>query len=364
MQTASSSRKLAVPTNLVTWKSSRQQHQPIPTTYRTNPDHAASNVASVTSLPRSPEHPKVRDHADFQGTLAMLRPIEQAVEVSPVGVVARRAVAGHGMGAEIIQATKSERLDVHFCAPVHLLIAGEQGVRRAGETSIEGLPPSTLRDLRRKLTFVPAGHAYHDWQEPHTLSRTIYFYFDPRKLRADPELHLPDLEFAPRLFFENAALWETALKLRMLIEDSRSDNRLYFEALGIVLAHELARLHAGPTQAAVAPIRGGLAAWQQRTVVEFLEEHLSDQVSLAQLAQLVRLSPYHFCRAFKQSFDVPPHRYHKGRRIERAKALLAKPELSVTDVALEVGFSETSSFTTAFRRLTGHTPTDYRRGLA
>ena len=364
MQTASSSRKLAVPTDLATWKSSRQQHHIIPTAYRTSSDSAAGNVASVTSIPRGAEPSKVRDSAGPQGTLAMLRPLEQAVDISPAAAVARRALAGHGMGAEIIQATKPERIDIHFCAPVHLLVVGEHGVRRAGETSIEGLPSSTLRDLRRKLTFVPAGHAYRERQEPHTLPRTIYFYFDPGKLRADPELHLPELQFAPRLFFENSALWETALKLRMLIEDSRSDNRLYFEALGIVLAHELARLHARPSQMTLPPIRGGLASWQQRTVVEYIEEHLSDQVSLAQLAQLVRLSPYHFCRAFKQSFDVPPHRYHKGRRIERAKALLAKPELSVTDVALEVGFSETSSFTTAFRRLTGHTPTNYRRSLA
>jgi AraC family transcriptional regulator len=320
-------------------------------------------VETATSYPRRPEQLNGRHPADSQVRRAPIRGIDQAVEISQPGVVARRAVAGHGMGAEIIQATRSERIDVRFCAPVHLLVVGEQGVRRAGETSVEGLPPSALRDVRRKLTFVPAGHEYHDWQEPHILPRTIYFYFDSRKLRADPELRLPEMPLAPRLFFENTALWETALKLRMLIEDTGADNRLYFEALGVVLAHELVRLNAGASRAAP-PVRGGLAAWQQRTVVEYLEEHLSDQVSLATLAQLVRLSPYHFCRAFKQSFDVPPHRYHKNRRIERAKALLARPELSVTEVALEVGFSETSSFTTAFRQLTGHTPTGFRRGLA
>jgi AraC-like DNA-binding protein len=61
---------------------------------------------------------------------------------------------------------------------------------------------------------------------------------------------------------------------------------------------------------------------------------------------------------------MPPHRYHNVRRIEHAKMLLAQPTCSVTEIALKVGFSETSSFTAAFRRATGSTPTGYRRSLA
>jgi AraC family transcriptional regulator len=98
-------------------------------------------------------------------------------------------------------------------------------------------------------------------------------------------------------------------------------------------------------------------------VIEFIEENLAENVSLAKLAQLIHLSPYHFCRAFKQSFGVPPHRYHTHLRIERAKALLANPSESVTAIGMAVGFSETSSFTAAFRRTSGMTPSDYRRSL-
>jgi AraC family transcriptional regulator len=61
---------------------------------------------------------------------------------------------------------------------------------------------------------------------------------------------------------------------------------------------------------------------------------------------------------------VPPHRYLTSRRIERAKVLLAGRKLSVTEIGMSVGFSETSSFTAAFRKLTGETPTEYRRSLA
>jgi AraC family transcriptional regulator len=266
------------------------------------------------------------------------------------------------MTAEIIQTTRRERIDFRFRAPVHLLIVAEQGIRAAGETLVEGLPRSTLRDLRRKLTFVPAGHEYHEWQEPRVLSRATYFYFDPVKLPVDPKLAMSEPSLAPRLFFEDAAVWETARKLQTLIENPRADNQLYLDALGVVLAHELVRLNVGAPRGEP-QIRGGLAAWQQRNLAEYIEENLAEPITLAALAQIVHLSPHHFCRAFKQSFGMPPHRYHTSRRIERAKALLAKPAYSVTDIGMTVGFSETSSFSAAFRRATGLTPTAYHRGL-
>jgi AraC family transcriptional regulator len=81
------------------------------------------------------------------------------------------------------------------------------------------------------------------------------------------------------------------------------------------------------------------------------------------MAELARLSPYHFCRSFKCSFGMPPHRYHSYRRIERAKQLLANRERPITSIALDIGFGDTSTFTAAFHRLTGQTPTGYRRNL-
>jgi AraC family transcriptional regulator len=114
------------------------------------------------------------------------------------------------------------------------------------------------------------------------------------------------------------------------------------------------------TSVAARSTRGGLPAWQQKRVVEFIEEHLAEDVSLLKLAELVDLSVYHFARAFKQSFGVPPHRYHIDRRMDRARSLLQRPALSVTQVGIQLGFRETSSFTRAFRKITGLTPTEYR----
>jgi AraC family transcriptional regulator len=108
--------------------------------------------------------------------------------------------------------------------------------------------------------------------------------------------------------------------------------------------------------------RGGLTGLQQKKVADFIEENLARDVKLSELAAVAELSSYHFARAFKQSFGVPPHRYHVGRRIERAKEILSSR--SVTEVALAVGFAETSSFSAAFRKMTGRTPTEFRRGIA
>jgi AraC family transcriptional regulator len=168
---------------------------------------------------------------------------------------------------------------------------------------------------------------------------------------------------SPRLFFEDATLWHITLKLKSLIERPASGDQPYFEALGVVLVHELVRLNCC-TPSIQAQVRGGLAAWQQRIVTAYIEEHLAERIELATLAQLVRLSRSYFCRAFKQSFGMPPHRYQTNRRMEHAKLLLAKPACSVTDIGLTMGFSDTSSFSAAFRKATGFSPTGYHRNLS
>jgi AraC family transcriptional regulator len=285
-----------------------------------------------------------------------------ALEISPAGVVSRHASVWDGIRVEVVQFVTHDKVEFRFRAPCHLLLVYEEGVRDEGETVVGDLPPSTLRTLRRKLTFVPAGHEYREWQRPRVRSRVICFYFDPAKMPVHSGASATGAPLGARLFFENNVLWETAVKLAIAIEDGCEPER-YCEALAVVVAHELLRMQSNVRRRRP-PTRGSLAVWQQRIVATYIEEHLAEAISLHALAKLVDLSPYYFCRAFKQSFGIPPHRYHVNRRIERAKALLAERESSVTDVALEVGFSETSSFSAAFRHTTGTTPTEYRRALA
>ena len=153
---------------------------------------------------------------------------DHGVEVYPTDVVKRHAVAWDGMTAEIVQATRCEKLEFRFRGPLHLLAVCDQGMRSDGDTFVEGLPRSKLRDVRRKLTFVPAGRAYHEWHEPRVLTRVVFFYFDPAKMPAHAEASGRTAPLASRLFFEDAALLDTALKLKRLIENTGPESSPYF----------------------------------------------------------------------------------------------------------------------------------------
>lgn len=289
-------------------------------------------------------------------------PAAPSVSFSPGRIVRRRMANWRGLYAETVLATRYEPFEYRFNGPYHLLIASERAQRRDGETLVEGLPKSTLRDFTHKLTFVPAGLEFRGWQDPRALVNVSYFYIDPGSLAVDPELGFSGIELSPRLFFDDEGLWQTALKLKTLIGCAGSGHGTYAEALGAVLAHELVRLN-GNAPAPSTSASGGLAAWQQKRVAEFIEENLANDVSIAAMAELIGLSPFHFSRSFKRSFGVPPHHYHAKRRIERAKLLLADKDASVTRIAVDVGFSATSAFSGVFRRITGETPTAYRRSL-
>jgi AraC family transcriptional regulator len=282
------------------------------------------------------------------------------VEISPVDIADRRLANWGAIQADTVKVTRRETFEYGFQARRHLLIAYERAERDDGETLIEGLPRSTLREFNCKLSFVPAGHRFYGWQTPRVLTRVTYFYIDLQDPMFDPKSGITCPTISPRLFFFDQAVWDTALKLKAEVGNSDPASRQYAEALSRVLIHELIRLER-TTSAAARPLRGGLPVWQQKRMVEFIEEHLSEDISLAALADLADLSLHHFARAFRESFGAPPHRYHMARRMDRARRLLQGPALSVTQIGIQLGFRETSSFTRAFRKFTGLTPTEYRR---
>ncbi len=84
-------------------------------------------------------------------------------------------------------------------------------------------------------------------------------------------------------------------------------------------------------------------------------------LEVAALARIVHLSPAHFIRAFRVTFGETPHRYLQRRRVERAMALLADPDRSVTDICLDVGFTSLGTFSRTFRAIVGESPSAYRR---
>lgn len=107
---------------------------------------------------------------------------------------------------------------------------------------------------------------------------------------------------------------------------------------------------------------GTLPGCRLQRVIEYIEQNLDKGLSLAELAGVVYMSPFHFARLFKRSTGVPPHRFVIRQRIDRARACLATPDRPIAEISRMVGFRTPSHFSTVFRRVTGVTPGGYRTG--
>ncbi|MNX49017.1 Bifunctional transcriptional activator/DNA repair enzyme AdaA [compost metagenome] len=131
------------------------------------------------------------------------------------------------------------------------------------------------------------------------------------------------------------------------------------------LAHEILG-HALLSQVSVRPnlrLKGGLAAHQRRLLVDYIDSHLAEAISLGQLAALCALSEYHFARMFRESFGLPPHQYVLARRLNRARELLRSTAQPLGEIALACGFASASHFTNRFRQTLGGTPGEYRQAF-
>ena len=140
------------------------------------------------------------------------------------------------------------------------------------------------------------------------------------------------------------------------------------EALDTLFRHQLTDLlatrvlaaHTGsPTMSR--PTLGGLSPNVLRRAVERLRSDSDADVSLAALASDAGLSRFHFCRAFKESTGLSPHAWLRQHRLEQAMNMLRDTDASVVSVAVALGYASQTAFAAAFRKLTGETPSDWRR---
>ena len=119
----------------------------------------------------------------------------------------------------------------------------------------------------------------------------------------------------------------------------------------------------GKSAAPSAP-RGGLAPWQIRKVSAYIEAHLDSTIGSADLAGLVKLSVFHFCRAFQASFGESPHTYVMRRRVECAQGLMLQTKSPLAQIAIECGLADQAHLNRTFRRFVGECPGAWRRARA
>lgn len=102
--------------------------------------------------------------------------------------------------------------------------------------------------------------------------------------------------------------------------------------------------------------------WVQQ-IVEWIDNHFTEDVSLEQLAGLTHSSPYHLQRSFKRIAGVSPSVYVQQLRLEKAAKALSETDQPIAEVARSTGFSSTPYFITLFKKNTGHTPAQFRKGV-
>jgi AraC family transcriptional regulator len=148
-------------------------------------------------------------------------------------------------------------------------------------------------------------------------------------------------------------------------QQARADEHLDRAAalLGVELSTLRSVARPGPVvQLSPRLMKGGLAPWQVQRIKAHVEARLGDgPLQNQQLAALVGLNPFHFCRAFRRSFGESPHAFVMRLRVERARALLLEGHASLSEIASDCGFADQAHFNRSFRKRAGEAPGAWRR---
>jgi len=195
------------------------------------------------------------------------------------------------------------------------------------------------------------------WNQP---TECVHMAIAPTALkRVATECSLSDnVEIEYRVMFADPTIVHLAQLFKAEMFAGGVAGKLYIESLATVLAIHLLRNYTGLVVKPILP--ASLDNFMLKQVKDFIEDRLAEELTLADMAAVVHMSPSHFSRSFKAATKQPPYRYVTQRRIERAKLLLSVTQLSTAEVAYRVGFSNKSHFIAQFRKSTGTTPQRYR----
>ncbi|MES1925434.1 putative transcriptional regulator, araC family protein [Salinisphaera sp. T31B1] len=242
----------------------------------------------------------------------------------------------------------------------HVLIASTGSMQRVQRRTGRLIERTTLRT--NTLTIIPAGSSSR-WDLDGPVD-VMHFYLPPSLLEQTAE----QLEQTPadEIRLCTARPDTTACQLLAMImstlDSSAPVDTLFRQQLTSSLLAYVMKAHVGITPRPIAAA-GGLSRRNLTAALERLDSSCDEDVSLKALAEQSGLSPYHFCRAFKQSIGVPPHAWLRQRRLERAKDMLRDAEVPIVAIAEELGYGSHTAFTAAFKRMTGVTPSHWRREL-
>lgn len=230
-----------------------------------------------------------------------------------------------------------------------------RSVRWSGDRIHEG--PTSEGDVTVKAAGQPIG--WHFDKDVDLLSVRFAPAFLGR-VAEENGLNADAIELRPSFDGQDDAVKHIGLAMLAEMEAGGPGGRVYGDSLATALATHLLRSH-GASPQATPDRRGGLPRSALRRVTDFVNDNLSADIGLAEMAGVANLSRYHFSRQFKRSTGLSPHQYVIRRRVQRARELLSKTDLSVGDVASAVGFTHQSHLAHHVRRHLGVAPSSLRR---
>ena len=162
-------------------------------------------------------------------------------------------------------------------------------------------------------------------------------------------------ELIPHFATPDPLVYQIGVALKGALVNAQTTSRLYAETmLNALMVHLLQ--HYSAQMPTLPTYSGGLAQWKLRQVVDYINAHLDQDLSLGELAAIAHMSAHYFSQLFKQSTGLTPHQYVICCRIERAKTLLRSKNRTISEVATDVGFVDQSHLHRHFKRLVGVTP--------
>ncbi len=210
--------------------------------------------------------------------------------------------------------------------------------------------------LHGQFCVVPAG-ASTRWivSQP---ARSLLLRLTPSLLPATADamgIGSQDADLAPSIHVRDPQIERIGWMMQAEDHDAYPGGRLFADSLASALAARLLALQSRKRVADGKPARA-LPAWRLRRVLEYIEAHLDEELSLAELATVAGFSLSHFKPLFKQAVGMPVHGFVLERRVERARSLLLQGEKSMSEIALETGFSHASHMARCMRRVLGLSP--------
>ncbi|MDN7606353.1 AraC family transcriptional regulator [Burkholderia multivorans] len=212
------------------------------------------------------------------------------------------------------------------------------------------------------LCALPGDHESRWWVRGEMHFVHLYFLPEHFTQRAIRELDREprELKLADRTYFEEARV-ASLLRSVALERWDDADGRLRVnETAHDVLSLLLREQSATRTDT---PFRGGLAPAVRRRVRDYIDAHLSQPLTLGELAEVAALSEYHFSRMFRLSFGRAPHAWVAEQRLARARLLLRTTSLPLAQIAADCGYANAAHFSHRFRDAHGAAPNAYRRAI-